>query len=505
MESTCWFRCCEIGPSASGGAGGTPSTPCVEYVEHVEQPRIGNGNAVGDLFGAAALRRQRVLFPSPVCRALHPPTAVLCATPQDAPGVGRRTLAFELFQRGSSSSVHLDSPLDCRRSSWIHHALEDMRNLMVDLVSKRQLQRASELLGWKRLNVYSEDPAKMTKIWSIQRQLEGNASMVVYLDTDVIIRPDSLHSGLVPLLLLHDSTSKAWNRSSRPGRRSRPQSPQSPRWYFCARFPSRHGVVSTLVSWRCGIPVPHNCCWNFGDKRLIGVLFGIKVPWAESLLELVGMEMQNRGQVGYRSQCLHFLFPGEFGEVPYNAYCDCWQDALRDMIGPYRQRPEPSVVSFVDPEELDVNFVPNDVFWDHGFSLEGMRLVRSDISEIMQPLIIHWAGREQSRHAATLCQRIFEATVQHHFLERNLFQADATAHAAHTTDAATVFLPWKAGEGAVEICRKSSSALRWSTFARCGYWGCCEWRPIKAGGLPQVDGTEVEKDEPGCQHFSTYM
>lgn len=351
-----------------------------------------------------------------------------------------------------------------------HHALEDMRNLMVDLVSKRQLQRASELLGWKRLNVYSEDPAKMTKIWSIQRQLEGNASMVVYLDTDVIIRPDSLHSGLVPLLLLHDSTSKAWNRSSSPGRRSRPSRPGD--IFVRDSHPGTECVNIGFLAVR-----------NTRATQLLLELWRQKTHWSafwdqsalvESLLELVGMEMQNRGQVGYRSQCLHFLFPGEFGEVPYNAYCDCWQDALRDMIGPYRQR-RSRVVSFVDPEELDVNFVPNDVFWDHGFSLEGMRLVRSDINEIMQPLIIHWAG-------------VSNQDMRLHFVNEYLKRRFNTTFSKGTCSRLTPQLtpqtpPRFFSHGRlVRCCRnlqKEQQRLALVDFRQMCYWGCCEWRPIK--------------------------
>ena len=36
-----------------------------------------------------------------------------------------------------------------------------------------------------------------------------------------------------------------------------------------------------------------------------------------------------------------------------------WQAKLAEMIGPYRQRSS-RLVSFLDPEHVDVNFVPND-------------------------------------------------------------------------------------------------------------------------------------------------
>ena len=50
-------------------------------------------------------------------------------------------------------------------------------------------------------NVYHDEPKLMVKIWAIEQEL-SNASvqMVLYLDTDVTIRPDAVHWGLVPHL-----------------------------------------------------------------------------------------------------------------------------------------------------------------------------------------------------------------------------------------------------------------------------------------------------------------
>ena len=62
---------------------------------------------------------------------------------------------------------------------------------------------------------------------------------------------------------------------------------------------------------------------------------------------------------GYNSQCVRYMFPVLSGMVPDTMYCDCWQAKLAEMIGPYRQRSS-RLVSFVDPEHVDVNFVPND-------------------------------------------------------------------------------------------------------------------------------------------------
>ena len=56
------------------------------------------------------------------------------------------------------------------------------------------------------------------------------------------------------------------------------------------------------------------------------------------------------------------MFPTVVGIVPDTMYCDCWQAKLAEMIGPYRRR-HSRIVTFLDPEDVDVNFVPNDA-WD---------------------------------------------------------------------------------------------------------------------------------------------
>lgn len=55
------------------------------------------------------------------------------------------------------------------------------------------------------------------------------------------------------------------------------------------------------------------------------------------------------------------MFPTVVGIVPDTMYCDCWQAKLAEMIGPYRRR-HSRIVTFLDPEDVDVNFVPNCYF-----------------------------------------------------------------------------------------------------------------------------------------------
>ena len=63
------------------------------------------------------------------------------------------------------------------------------------------------------------------------------------------------------------------------------------------------------------------------------------------------------------------MFPTVVGIVPDTMYCDCWQAKLAEMIGPYRRR-HSRLVTFLDPEDVDVNFVPNDA-WDEIHVLGG--------------------------------------------------------------------------------------------------------------------------------------
>ena len=58
-------------------------------------------------------------------------------------------------------------------------------------------------------NVYHDEPKLMVKIWAIEQEL-SNASvqMVLYLDTDVTIRPDAVHWGLVPHLTRGEAARK---------------------------------------------------------------------------------------------------------------------------------------------------------------------------------------------------------------------------------------------------------------------------------------------------------
>ena len=46
---------------------------------------------------------------------------------------------------------------------------QDLRVLLDDLITRRRLGRAAELLAWDALNVYHDDPKLMVKIWAIEQ------------------------------------------------------------------------------------------------------------------------------------------------------------------------------------------------------------------------------------------------------------------------------------------------------------------------------------------------
>lgn len=118
---------------------------------------------------------------------------------------------------------------------------------------------------------------------------------------------------------------------------------------------------------------------------------------AESILELVGIEIWkvSGGRKGYLHYCTPLLFPQNDGFVHSGRYCDCWQWALNAMIGPFGHR-KSHLVGFVNPERVDVNYVGNNLFANHGYTLQGLRLAKQHAwapqKEVLSPFVVHWAG-----------------------------------------------------------------------------------------------------------------
>ncbi|CAK8991951.1 Hypothetical protein SCF082_LOCUS2880 [Durusdinium trenchii] len=355
-----------------------------------------------------------------------------------------------------STKIGADGAVE--QEKWEEDHLKYVVTLVEDL-QQYQLSRAVELASLENfVTIYFDDPGKQTKIWSIERQLDKHVMMVLYLDVDVTIRPDSLQWGLIPFLV-----------------------PQS--------HSHRPGDVFVRDSW----PVIE--CLNSGflalrntrASRLLLELWRQKTRWAaswdqsalaESILELVGMEMQLLGKRGYNSECLRFLLPLPNGVFPYGMYCDCWQSVLSDMIGPHRKR-RSRIVTFVDPERIDVNFVPNDFFYAHGFDLAEMHLVSRANASTMNPLIVHWAGTGKHRLwlAREYLQERFNVS-----LDASCKELSAVAGAVALAGVASTAGPFNSDARAARCCRRLKKVQekgKQVTLEDMVFWGCCDWRPVR--------------------------
>eukprot|EP00927_Polykrikos_kofoidii_P057332 TRINITY_DN51447_c0_g1_i1.p1 TRINITY_DN51447_c0_g1~~TRINITY_DN51447_c0_g1_i1.p1 ORF type:complete len:659 (+),score=94.91 TRINITY_DN51447_c0_g1_i1:43-2019(+) len=244
----------------------------------------------------------------------------------------------------------------------------------VELAARRVAERPLESLPVEeQLVVTTGHPYRSGKVAAIAERLSSlpSGGLLVQLEPDVTIRPDAGEVSLVDLLMLG------------AGRRAHV--------FIRDTWPGTECVNAGFVAVR-----------NSEVARLFLELWQEKLHWSslydqialgETILEVIGIEVEklSGGSRGYGSECLPMVFPIATGHTPRQVYCDCWHDTLAALIGPYRQR-QSRVVAFVDPERVDVNFVPNDLFPNHGFDLQKMRLFPQGTQVVMNPLFVHWAG-----------------------------------------------------------------------------------------------------------------
>ena len=247
------------------------------------------------------------------------------------------------------------------------------------------------------LHVNWREPLVWGKIWVMEDELRRmkDGAFLVFWDSDVTIRPDSWHRGIVELLL---------NRSA-----SRPYGEEIGHVFVADTFPGSECVNSGFTAFR-----------NTEFSRFLLSLWKEKISWAatwnqgslaETILEIVGLEAHHRtkGRLKYRHTCLPLMLPDMTGVMSYRSYCDCWHKELERLAGRYRQR-KSRIVSFVDPEAVAVNFVAHNLFVHHDNNLKGMRLVtwptkwttqwlpestnKSSwrLQKPLTPLAVHWAG-----------------------------------------------------------------------------------------------------------------
>jgi len=330
-----------------------------------------------------------------------------------------------------------------------------LRALVSDLLAGR-IARAAEVAQHEdTIGINIDDPAKFAKVWALARHLQ-ESSLTIYFDVDVTIRPDSLRWGIAKLILQEPTVgAEPYHIFVRDS------------WW------GTEGVNSGFVALR-----------NTRITRLFLELWQAKLWWpashdqgalAETILEIVGMEASelSMGARGYDSQCLPLLFPVANSIVPWQMYCDCWQGTLADLIGPYRQR-RSHIVGFVDPERVDLNFVPNNLFHDHAFDLGGMRLVpRGPERPALDPLVVHWAGLSVHR-----------VWIMEGYLSKRFNVSAAGCPQRPVRRGQTPRFGSRAR--AMRCCEKLRThsdrrAWPWTEpvpEAHIAMWGCFDWRPV---------------------------
>uniref|UniRef100_A0A7S1RPQ8 Nucleotide-diphospho-sugar transferase domain-containing protein n=1 Tax=Alexandrium catenella TaxID=2925 RepID=A0A7S1RPQ8_ALECA len=306
--------------------------------------------------------------------------------------------------------------------------------------------------------------------------------MVIYYDVDVTIRPDSWHKGLVERLLEMPAGGGG--------------------------EPAHVFIADTWIGTEC-VNSGFVAVRNTRVGRLFLELWRQKLWWAaswdqtalaETVLELIGAEVWklSGGQRQYASQCMPNLLPVVDGTYSMTRYCDCYQGALEKLTGPYRQR-QSRLIGFVDPERSEVNFIPNNLFFDHNFQLERMRLVARPGKALLRPMVVHWAGLGHMR-----------LPLSKMFLKENFNLSVASCPSGPRWDfAALAARPALAGAELfgtrarhLRCCEKlrdhsDRSAWPWNeeesyVAATVHWWGCSEWRPVTAKDCEELLGHAIQ-------------
>eukprot|EP00929_Paragymnodinium_shiwhaense_P107838 TRINITY_DN74196_c0_g1_i1.p1 TRINITY_DN74196_c0_g1~~TRINITY_DN74196_c0_g1_i1.p1 ORF type:complete len:776 (-),score=111.74 TRINITY_DN74196_c0_g1_i1:32-2359(-) len=222
------------------------------------------------------------------------------------------------------------------------------------------------------------------RIWALEEQLMHvpPGALVIYFDADVTIHPGAAERGpgLAEMLMAHPTL----------------RGDEAAHVFIADTWPGIECVNSGFVAVR-----------NTDVGRLFLKLWKEKLWWgsswdqaalAETVLEMVGAEAKKltNGKKTYHHHCLGNLVPIADATYTNMRYCDCWNGVLEDLVGSYRHR-HSLTVGFVDPERNDMNFLPNTLFFDHGYTLSRMHLVPAAQAHF-EPLVIHWAGLALKQH-----------------------------------------------------------------------------------------------------------
>eukprot|EP00928_Gymnodinium_smaydae_P032777 TRINITY_DN23655_c0_g1_i1.p1 TRINITY_DN23655_c0_g1~~TRINITY_DN23655_c0_g1_i1.p1 ORF type:complete len:729 (+),score=157.43 TRINITY_DN23655_c0_g1_i1:171-2357(+) len=240
--------------------------------------------------------------------------------------------------------------------SYLVQQLDDLR-----LDTAHLLHRLARRPVWRQiersLDIVSGNPIRWAKVQAISDALDRNDA-VVYVDYDMTVRVDCLGAAR----LLDVLFAPTW-KGTKPSIVVR----DSPTGIDCMNtgfvaFRSTGVARAFLKQWRAKLSWP-------------GVLHADQGAFAETLLEFIHMEYKMAGlDSGYYSGCLEFLVASYKGWRSWRDYCDCFQVSLAKLAGDFANR-DLVHVRFVDPRDIDVNFVPNSLAPAHMSDVRRMRLV----------------------------------------------------------------------------------------------------------------------------------
>lgn len=362
-------------------------------------------------------------------------------------------------------------------------AHDDAKGVLSNILSGRleftgQLPRLESTLA---LNYASS--LHFGRAWAMAEHLVDlePGALLIYFDSDVTVRPDS------------------WRR----------------------------GVADRLLSHFHGKPLPHvfiadtwvgTDCMNSGFVAVrnteVGHLFlrlwKEKLWWssswdqaalAETVLELAGVESSKRssGYAPYDHTCIRFLLPYQKLYM-FHKYCDCYIAKLEKLLGPYRRRLS-HIIGFVDPERLEMNYVANNLFHDHGYQLDKMGLRPSaEHPYVFRPLVVHWAGL--GLYKTELVSELYS------YLNAS---ADSNgcmwAPPADENDQEEAFnsnlAPLTFGSYARQlrccqqmVARTDKKKWPWNQedkgWATVHWWGCREWQPLIDQDCERLFGLRIE-------------
>lgn len=227
--------------------------------------------------------------------------------------------------------------------------------------------------------------AAWARPWALEKHLAKH-DFVVSLDLDMTVRPDSHDVSLVrELQLMTERTGKHSGHAI----------------YIPDRSPLTAGdcVNGGFIAVRDSDVA--RMLLNFWREKLDwpGVAMSEQGALAESILELLSLEVSGSGPPSYGSECLKKLFPSGEGVSQWNPYCHCWHMAVRSMVGPFRHR-RSAWVGFVNSLHIDVNYVPYSFMSEAPqANLLSLRLGHGgpDSASPLKPFIVHWAGLDGHR------------------------------------------------------------------------------------------------------------